>query len=92
MKILSRGPGLITIVLGATLLTGTVVMAGQGSVLKRIHAADEPFDGMKVESAHQLTLKTVEAKEPYQGGEFRVLARKDQIPGFFNFEIDLDPG
>ena len=57
-------------------------MAGQGSVLEKINAANEPFDNMKIESAHQLTLKTVVAKESYQGGEFRVLARKNQISRF----------
>ncbi len=41
------------------------------------NSADQPFDNMKVESAHQLPVKTVLAKETYQGGAFRVLARKD---------------
>ncbi|MFC1843775.1 hypothetical protein ACFLZ5_03205 [Thermodesulfobacteriota bacterium] len=61
------------------LLACPLVMAGQGSVLERIHAADQPFDNMQIESAHQLSVKTVVAKESYQGGAFRVLARKDAI-------------
>lgn len=58
------------------------VLARQGSVLARIHAADEPFDNMKIESVRQLTAKTVVVKESYQGGEFRVLARKESIDRF----------
>lgn len=50
--------------------------------MERIHAAEAPFDNLKIESAHQLTLKTVEAKESYQGGKFRVLARKELIKRF----------
>ena len=75
-------PGLITLLLGAVLMTGPDVMAGKGSVVERIHDAKEPFDNMSIESAHQLPLETVVAKEPYQGGEFRVLARKGQISRF----------
>ncbi len=63
-------------------MTSPAVMAGRGTVLERIHGADEPFDNMKIESVHQLTLTTVVAKESYQGGEFRVLARKEFISRF----------
>lgn len=63
-------------------MTSPPVMARQGSVLEKIHAAEEPFDNMKVTSAHQLALKTVVANETYQGGEFRVLARKEFISRF----------
>ena len=82
MKILAYGPGLSVLALAAVLMISPAVMAGQGSVLERIHGADEPFDNMKIESAHQLTLKTVLAHESYQGGEFRVLARKELIGRF----------
>ena len=82
MKILALGSGLLSLVLGPVLLTSSAVMAGQGSVLDRMNAANEPFDNMKIESARQLPLKTVVAKESYQGGEFRVLARKDFITRF----------
>ena len=56
-----------------------LTMAGHGSVLERIHDAEKPFDSMQIESAHQLPVKTVVAKESYQGGVFRVLARKGAI-------------
>jgi hypothetical protein len=83
MKISSISSGMISIVLGATLLTGPPdVMAGQGSVMERIRTADEAFDSMNIESAYELNLKTVVAKESYQGGEFMVLARKDNISRF----------
>ena len=61
------------------LLISQLAIARQGSVLERIHEADQPFDNMQIESAHQLSVKTVLAKESYQGGTFRVLARKDAI-------------
>ena len=82
MKIITYGPCLFSFMLAAVFITSPPVMAGQGSVLEKINAANEPFDNMKIESAHQLTLKTVVAKESYQGGEFRVLARKNQISRF----------
>ncbi len=54
-------------------------MAGHGWVLERIQAEEKPFDNMEMESAYELPVKTIQAKEPYQGGKFRVLARKDAI-------------
>ncbi|MEN8135624.1 MAG: hypothetical protein ABFS18_08830 [Thermodesulfobacteriota bacterium] len=82
MKILAYGQSLFLAVLGTAFMTSPAVMAGQGSVLERIHAVDEPFDNMTIESAHQLSVKTVVAEESYQGGEFRVLARKELIKRF----------
>lgn len=68
------------------LVPGTVFMVSQAAMasggdglMDRIHAADEPFDAMKIDTAHQLPVKTVRAKESWQGGTFRVLARKDSI-------------
>ena len=61
------------------LLNSQLAIASQDSVLDRIHAADQPYDNMQIESAHQLPVKTVLVKESYQGGTFRVLARKDAI-------------
>jgi hypothetical protein len=82
MKNFTSGPVQFLLVLGAVLISSSGVMAGQGSVLEKVHDANEPFDNMKIESVHQLTLKTVVAKESYQGGEFRVLARKEFISRF----------
>jgi hypothetical protein len=79
MKIFSCSPTLFSLLLGAALLTSSAVMAAPGSVLERINGAVEPFDNQKIESAHRLNLKTVVAEESYQGGEFRVLARKEFI-------------
>jgi hypothetical protein len=61
------------------LLSSQLSIASQDSVLERIQAADQPFDNTQVESAQQLSEKTVLVKESYQGGAFRVLARKDAI-------------
>jgi len=61
------------------LLSSQLAIASQESVLERIQAADLPFDNTQVESTHQLSEKTVLVKESYQGGAFRVLARKDSI-------------
>ncbi|MEN8258272.1 MAG: hypothetical protein ABFS09_10470 [Thermodesulfobacteriota bacterium] len=66
-------------VLGTVLLSGQSAMASGGSFMDRIHAADEPFDNTAIETAYQLPVKTVLAKESYQGGTFKVLARKDSI-------------
>jgi hypothetical protein len=82
MKTTTFGPILFSLLLGGALFIAPAVMAGQGSVMQRIHAANEPFDNMQVETAHQLTIPTVEAKESYQGGEFKVLARKNHISRF----------
>lgn len=79
MKILTLRFGFTFFLTATALLTCQQAMAGHDSVLERIHAADQPFDNMQVESAYQLPVKTVLAKEPYQGGIFRLLARKDAI-------------
>jgi len=54
-------------------------MASQSKVLENIYTADKPFDNMQIKSAHELSEKTVLANESYQGGVFKVLARKDSI-------------
>jgi len=79
MNTLTLRLALLFILPAAVLLTSQMAIAGQGTVLERIHAADQPFDNMQVESAYQLPVKTVVSKESYQGGVFKVLARKDAI-------------
>jgi len=79
---LRSGLLLVLLVLGIGGLSAHVAMSSDSSVMERIQAADKPFDSMKIETAHQLPMKTVEAKESYQGGSFRVLARKDSITRF----------
>ncbi|MBU0673916.1 MAG: hypothetical protein KJ950_04665 [Proteobacteria bacterium] len=82
MKKLAYRSGLFPFMLGTILMTSTFVLAEQGSVLERIQAADQPFKPLQIESAHELTSTTVIAQESYQGGSFRVLARKEFIGRF----------
>ena len=82
MKEIIHGSILRSLVLGAVLLTSHLALASDKSVLDRIKVANEPFDTMKIDSAHPLSMKTVRSNEPYQGGTFKVLARKDSIERF----------
>lgn len=70
--------GLLSLVLGVLFLTSQIAIAGQ-SVLDRIQHVDESFDSSTIEAVHPLTVKTVRAEETYQGGAFKVLARKGSI-------------
>jgi hypothetical protein len=79
MNILTLRFGFTFFLTAVALMTCQQAMAGHGSVQERIQEAVQPFDNMQVESAHQLPGKTVLAKESYQGGVFKVLARKDAI-------------
>ncbi len=78
MKLLAIIPGLLSFSFWVVILTSQMVMAGH-SLLDRIKEADEPFDNTQIESVYPLPVKTVLSKESYQGGAFRVLARKDLI-------------
>jgi len=82
MKLSAYVTGLFLLLPGALIMASSGVMAGQGSVLEKIHAAEGAFDSLQLETAHQLDLQTVEALELYQGGKFRVLARKESIKRF----------
>lgn len=82
MKKIFLSSSLLFLVLGTVFLSCQAAMASGSSVMNRIHAADEPFDNMEIETAYQLPVKTVLAKESYQGGTFRVLARKNSITRF----------
>ncbi len=82
MKTIQQSYILHFLLLGAIVLVSQKTFAGNKSVLDHINAANEPFDPMKIESTHPLSEKTVQAKELYQGGTFRVLARKDAIQRF----------
>ncbi len=78
--------GLSLLALAAVLLpiqaVGESGSHGSGSVMAWINHAVEPFDSTKIESAYPLPVTTVRAKETYQGGTFRVLARKGEIKRF----------
>lgn len=67
---------------GAVLMSGITAMASGGGVMDRIHEAEEPFDTIEIETAHQQPVKTVLAHESWVGGPFKVLARKDFITRF----------
>jgi len=82
MKKIFLSSGLLFLVLGVIFLSCQFTMASGSSVMDRIHTADESFDNMAIETAYQLPIKMVLAKESYQGGTFRVLARKDSITKF----------
>ncbi len=81
-KKLRSGLLLLMVLLGIGGLSAQLAMSSDSSVMDRIQAANKPFDSMKIETAYQLPMKTVEAKESYQGGSFQVLARKDSITRF----------
>ena len=53
--------------------------ASEGGVLDRIGKATTPYDNKAIESVQPLANETVVAKERYQGGTFKVLARKKFI-------------
>jgi hypothetical protein len=61
------------------LLAGTCFAGEAGGLLQRLEKADVAFDGRSVTLARQVTEKTVLAHEEYQGGPFKVLARKPEI-------------
>lgn len=63
------------------LMVAQSAIAGHDSkgVMARIQAADKPLNTIDIEATHQLPMKTVLAKESYQGGPFRVLTRKGFI-------------
>ena len=79
MNILTLRSGGLFILPAAVFLFSLPAMAGQGSVMERIQAAEMPFDSKRIESAYQQPVETVAVKESYQGGVFRVLARKNAI-------------
>ncbi len=61
MNKLTLNSNLLVITIGAFLLSGQIVHAGLGErgVIEKIQAANEPFDNLKIETAHQLPVKTV---------------------------------
>jgi len=82
MKISAGVAGLFLLVLATVLTNSPVALANEESVIERIQSADEPFDNLQVESVREPTGRTVAALETYQGGSFRVLARKEFIKRF----------
>jgi len=56
--------------------------ASEKSFLDEVKAVNTPFDNRSVAQVLPVTQPTVLAKEDYQGGSFRVLARKQEIERF----------
>lgn len=74
-------PGLV---LFLTLIIMVLVLPGRGeaeetSFLDQVKSIDEPFDSRLVQQVRPVIEPTVLARENYQGGSFRVLARKQAI-------------
>lgn len=53
--------------------------ASETSFLETVKDVDEPFDSRSVRQVRPIVQPTVLAREEYQGGSFRVLARKQDI-------------
>ena len=53
--------------------------ASETSLLDTVKSVDEPFDDRSVSQVRPIVQPTVLAREDYQGGAFRVLARKQDI-------------
>lgn len=60
----------------------TTVNASGETVLDRISQATEKYDSSAVKAVQPIPDETVLSKERYQGGTFRVLARKSKIKRF----------
>jgi hypothetical protein len=58
---------------------GSVAFANEKSFIDEIKGTDTHFDNRAVKLVRPVTHETVLAKEEYQGGAFRVLARKQDI-------------
>ncbi len=72
--------GSIVLILAFFLLNaGTGSASEKKSFLDTVKTVDEPFDNRSVHQVQPVTQPTVLAGEEYQGGPFRVLARKEQI-------------
>ena len=56
--------------------------ASEKSFLDEVKSVNKPFDSRSVRQVLPITQPTVLAKEDYQGGSFRVLARKQEIERF----------
>jgi hypothetical protein len=72
-------PGISVLLMILLLGDSTVAVASETSFLEKVKGIDEQFDSRSVKQVLPVTQKTVLAKDEYQGGSFRVLARKQAI-------------
>jgi hypothetical protein len=71
--------GSILLLVSILLLDVRPGTASETSLLDTIKNVDEPFDDRSVTQVRPIVQPTVLAREDYQGGSFRVLARKQDI-------------
>ena len=71
--------GSILLLVCILLLDAQPGTASETSLLDTIKNVDEPFDDRSVSQVRPIVQPTVLAREEYQGGSFRVLARKQDI-------------
>jgi hypothetical protein len=69
----------VFVCIGTTGMVRIVKASSEESVMKVIEYARTPYDNDSVETAFPISRETVPALERYQGGTFRVLARKKEI-------------
>jgi hypothetical protein len=74
-----HGPVLVLACILTVLLDATPGMASESSFLNSVKNVDAPFDSRSVVQVRTVVQPTVLAREKYQGGAFRVLARKQDI-------------
>jgi hypothetical protein len=74
-----HGPVLLLACILTFLLGASPGTASESSFLDSVKNVDEPFDSRKVVQVRPVVQPTVLAREKYQGGTFRVLARKQEI-------------
>ena len=72
-------PGISVLLMILIVGDGTAAASSEKSFLEKVKSIDEPFDSRSVKQVMPVTQKTVLAKDEYQGGSFRVLARKQAI-------------
>lgn len=72
----------VLILLTGWFLAETCFASGEAGLRQRLENAEAPFDGRAVPLARQVSEQTVVAQEEYQGGQFKVLARKPEIERF----------
>lgn len=82
MKTITYSFVLLSFALAMVLLSGQTASCNKASVLERVNDADAPSGDIKIDTVYQLPVKIVRSMENYQGGTFKVLARKDFISRF----------
>ncbi len=77
--LIQKLPCLLLLLLPLVLTNTGPASASETSFLQDVKGIDKPFDNRSVKQVRPIIQETVLAKEMYQGGSFRVLARKKAI-------------